>query len=569
MTCPNCQTPLADGALFCSQCGARTPGAGTGGAGDDLTARLATALGAKYQVRRLLGQGGFALVFEVWDAELERRLAVKVLRPDVAWTAGMLDRFRHEARILARLQHPHILPIHFVGEAQGLTYYAMPFVEGRSLGEVLRNEGALEPDLAVAIIRRVLEALEHAHGQGLIHRDVKPENVMLEKGTGRVVLVDFGIAKQVRGGGPGLTQAGLAVGTPHYMSPEQALGQGNVDHRADLYATGAMLYQMVTGTPPFEGDSSQEIVGKHLSEPVTRPSARNARIPEWLSDVIVRCLAKRPAERFQSAREVLGALDQGHTSGRQQAITADSLARRVQEDEQATSIIPTGERTAAVAAAPTEAAGTAAAPPASPEAPSGRGRRWLWLLVLVPVLVLGWFRLSRPRVMVVNSLVEPVRLSIAGRGRELAPGDSLRIPLARGRQAILQWYLVQPKGPGGQTLGDPMQGTFSADHPRGGLRWRIGPATGGQRYFAPLITNAGSEGLRIVVNAGLRGQVDCDCSVPPGAAHAHLGYYRLYANSRVRALASGGRSASFEDFSDHVDSVSGTVGLSFQDRDFR
>ncbi len=559
-TCPACQTPLPEGAAFCSQCGAGTPSGAAPGPAGEIDARLRAALGPQYQVRRLLGQGGFALVFEVWDAELERRLALKVLRPDLAWTTGMLDRFRHEARILARLQDPHILPIHFVGEAGGLTYYAMPFVEGRSLGDLLRSDGALDPGRAVAIIRPVLEALEHAHSLGLVHRDVKPENVMLEKGTGRVVLVDFGIAKQVNGHGPGLTQTGLAVGTPHYMSPEQALGQGNIDHRADIYAAGAMLYQMVTGTPPFEGETSQEIVGKHIAEPVPRPSARNARIPGWLSDVIVRCLAKRPGERFQSARRVLEALDEGRKSGPQQAISADSLARRLRAEDQPTAVIPSRERPAAADA------------PTTPLPVAGRRRGrigWLLPLLLLLAAAVAWFWLSRPRLMVVNQLVEPVRLSLAGTERELGPGDTLRVVLSRGRQAILQWFVVQPRSPGGRTLGDPMQGTFTEARPQGRLEWHITPASAGDPFFAPLITNAASQGLRIIVNAGLQGQVDCDCSVPAGAEHAHLGYYRLYANSRVRAIAPGGRSALFQDLAAHVDSTDGSVGLRFERKDFQ
>src|SRR6266436_4487182 len=242
----------------------------------DTLASLSKALGAKYEVKRVVGSGGFAEVYEVWDKDLERRLAVKVLRPDVAWTAGMIERFQRETRAAARLEHANILPIHFVGEGEGLVYYAMPFVDGMSLGELLKRSGALPPERALAIIIPILDALDHAHKAGLIHRDIKPDNIMLDTARGRPLLVDFGIARRLDSqAGAGLTQTGLVIGTPHYMSPEQ-------------------------------------VVGKHIADPPPAASDVNPKVPRELSDMILRCLEKQPSDRFQSAGEVIAVLESDH-----------------------------------------------------------------------------------------------------------------------------------------------------------------------------------------------------------------------------------------------------------------
>ncbi len=557
--CPKCQTPLPEAAIFCSRCGTPTGGAeggGTSGAADDLQARLGQALGGHYFVRRLLGQGGFAQVFEVWDQQLERRLAVKVLRPDVAWTSGMLARFRHEAKAIARLQHSHILPIHFVGEGEGIVYYAMPFVEGQSLGDLLRVGGALDPERAVAIAKPILDALQHAHEHGIIHRDIKPENVMIEGATGRPLLVDFGIAKRLDAA-QGFTQTGYVVGTPQYMSPEQALGQGDLDARTDVYAMGAMLFQMVTGSPPFEGNSSQEIVGKHLSEPPPVATTRNGRIPRWLSDVIVRCLAKLPDERYQSAAMVADLLVQGRASGGVETVSAERVAKRLKEKDEATVALPSAERPAAAAAT-------------APAATGGR-RVWPWILLLLIVGggAAGAYAFTRPTLMLDNALVEAIAVTVnADPEVRLAAGETLRRRLPRGRLTV-HWVLVPPVGASGQPLGESLQGTIAEERPRGTLRHAASPSGEAGEYFAPLITNEGTAPLTVTVNAGLAGARSCGCSVAPGTVRGHIGYYRLYQNSTVRVEDPSGREATFVDLGPKVERESGVVGLRLTGRELR
>ena len=219
--------------------------------------RLQRALGSGYQLRELIGRGGFGSVYAAWDVKLEREVAVKALRHDLFPTSALLERFERKAKAVAKLRHPNVLPIHFVGEGEGVTYMVMPKIEGESLRAKLTREGQLSAEEAKRIAIEAAGALQAAHDAGIIHRDVKPENILLEGELQTVQLMDFGIAKMVEGVGSGLTATGAAVGTPFYMSPEQAGGDRRIDHRSDIYSLGCVLYEMLAGEPAFTGPSPQ------------------------------------------------------------------------------------------------------------------------------------------------------------------------------------------------------------------------------------------------------------------------------------------------------------------------
>jgi serine/threonine-protein kinase len=274
---------------------------------DDLRSRLDRSLGAAFQVDRELGGGGMSRVFLAHEAALDRRVVVKVLDLEHA-VASAAERFRREIRVIAQLQHPHVVPVLSAGGDDTLLWYAMPFVSGESLRARLVREGALPLADAVRIAREVLDALAAAHARGIVHRDIKPENILLE---GRHALVaDFGVAKALAdaGVGSGLTTAGVALGTPAYMAPEQALGETTTNHRADLYAVGVVLYEMLVGAPPFSG-TTQSVIAAHLTASVPSLGDRRGDLPPQLPALVERLLAKQPAERPQSAIEALAALE--------------------------------------------------------------------------------------------------------------------------------------------------------------------------------------------------------------------------------------------------------------------
>jgi serine/threonine-protein kinase len=272
----------------------------------EITQQLKTALVDRYVIERELGEGGMATVYLAHDVKHERNVALKVLRPELAALIGA-ERFLAEIKVTANLQHPHILPLHDSGEAEGFLYYVMPFVEGETLREKIAREKQLGIDEAVEITRSVAGALDYAHRQGVIHRDIKPENILMH--DDQPTVADFGIALALsHAGGSRLTETGLSIGTPHYMSPEQAMGDRELDARSDVYSLGAMLYEMLAGEPPFTGPTAQAIVAKVITDNAPPVTAARSTAPPHVAASIDKSLQKLPADRFHSAAEFSDAL---------------------------------------------------------------------------------------------------------------------------------------------------------------------------------------------------------------------------------------------------------------------
>jgi predicted Ser/Thr protein kinase len=278
----------------------------------DLADEFGDAFAGLYRVERELGRGAMGVVFLARDMRHGRHVAIKVLRPDVGHHVNA-NRFLREIRIAAQLQHPSIVPLLDSGDANGMKYFVMPYIAGESLRGRLDREGQLPIDEAIEIARQVADAIDHAHERGVIHRDIKPENILLS--SRHVYVTDFGIAHAVgQAAGEQLTETGIALGTPLYMSPEQAAGGGPFDRRADIYSLGAVTYEMLAGTPPFTG-SWRVIVARKASEPA--PSIRVVRdtVPEHVEHAVLRALARVPADRFATAAQFAEALKRADTYG--------------------------------------------------------------------------------------------------------------------------------------------------------------------------------------------------------------------------------------------------------------
>ncbi len=283
----------------------------------DLATRVAAALGDRYRLEMrvdgkpaLIGEGGMATVFLAEDVRHDRWVAIKVLKPDVATAIGA-ERFLREIHIAAQLHHPHILGLIDSGQVDDLLFYVMPYVSGETLRERIENEGALPIPDAVRLIREIADALGRAHRAGVIHRDIKPENVLIEEG--HALVSDFGVAKALSEATDavvtGRSTAGFTIGTPAYMAPEQAAGDPQIDHRADIYALGIVAYEMLTGQVPFDAPTPQGMLAAQVSVEPMPPRSRRMDVPPMLEALVMKCLVKDPGQRFQRAEEIPLALE--------------------------------------------------------------------------------------------------------------------------------------------------------------------------------------------------------------------------------------------------------------------
>jgi serine/threonine protein kinase len=290
-----------------------TPASDSSASDATLLARLSVALAPAYETEGELGRGGMAIVYRARDARLKRSVAVKLLPPELAFRADIRSRFMREAETSARLSHPNIVPIYTVDERDGLVYFVMALVQGGSVGDRLRTSGAMPIDDCRRIVREVAGALGYAHRNGVVHRDIKPDNILLDIDSGRAMVTDFGIARAASEDGDGsrLTATGAAIGTPSYMSPEQCAGDRDLDGRSDLYALGTVAYHMIAGEPPFTGGNTPSIMMKQVTESPVPLRVRRPDCPADLETIVMRLLEKDPSDRFATGEALVAALDGG------------------------------------------------------------------------------------------------------------------------------------------------------------------------------------------------------------------------------------------------------------------
>ena len=278
-------------------------------ADSELRAYVERALGQHYELGDEIGRGGMGIVYRARDRRLKRTVAIKVLPPELAFRSEIKTRFLREAETAAQLNHPNIVPIYTVDEAQGLVFFEMAFVSGENLAKRLHDRGVLPVNEVRRLLRDVADALAYAHERGVVHRDIKPDNILLDAETGRPMVTDFGIARAVSDSDSRLTATGMAIGTPAYMSPEQAAGERTIDGRSDIYALGIVAYQMLAGEPPFSAASTPAMLVKHISERPTPIEQRRADMPPDLARAVMVMLEKDPANRFATAGDLVAALD--------------------------------------------------------------------------------------------------------------------------------------------------------------------------------------------------------------------------------------------------------------------
>src|SRR5688572_9676611 len=279
----------------------------------ELRAHIERVLSAHYELDSEIGRGGMGVVYRARDKRLKRHIAIKVLPPELAFQSAIKTRLLPEAETAAQLRHPNIVPIYTGDEMEGLVFFVMAYISGDNLAKRLHEHGVLQVDEVRRISREVADALAYAHERGVVHRDIKPDNILLDAATGRTMVTDFGIARAAsEGDGGRLTATGMAIGTPAYMSPEQAAGDREIDGRSDLYSLGIVTYQMLVGEPPFVANSTPAMLVKHISERPTPVTQRRSDVPMDLSRAVMMCLEKDPDNRFPSAGALVTALDTGN-----------------------------------------------------------------------------------------------------------------------------------------------------------------------------------------------------------------------------------------------------------------
>ena len=290
----------------------RVPDPLASAADDELRAHVERALAAHYELDCEIGRGGMGIVYRAKDKRLKRQVAIKLLPPELAFRSEIKSRFLREAETAAQLSHPNIVPIYTVDEQEGLVFFVMAYVSGDNLAKRLHERGVLTVDETRRVLREVADALADAHDRGVVHRDIKPDNILLDQTSGRPLVTDFGIARAMDSEGDSrLTATGMAIGTPAYMSPEQAAGEREIDGRSDLYSLGILGYQMLTGEPPFVASSTPAMLVKHISERPIPVEQRRTDVPQDLSRTVMMLLEKEPANRFPTASALVTALDSG------------------------------------------------------------------------------------------------------------------------------------------------------------------------------------------------------------------------------------------------------------------